>query len=44
LSRKQQEANELAEGVKNDVTNAARYVMQVGNSIEAKRKEDLEKL
>ena len=26
------------------MTNAARFVMQVGNSIEAKRKEDLEKL
>ncbi len=41
LSRKQIEANELAEGVKQDVTNAARYILQQANTIETRKADRL---
>ena len=37
LSRKQIDANEATEGVKQDVTNAARYILQQANTIEARK-------
>ena len=37
LSRKLIDANEATEEVKQDVTNAARYILQQANTIEARK-------